>query len=192
MVDDGSRDDTSGDRRGIRAAGARGAPGAARNRDGRQPLQSAERPRRCWRYSTPTTSGRPTSSRCSSPCWSADPDVDAVFGHAREFISPELGAEERAAVRTREIRPFRAKSTMLVRRSFVDRVGPFDTALATGEFVDWYTRAEDLGMRAVMLDEVVLRRRIHTGNHGRGPDRRSSDYVRIARRTLQRRREASQ
>ena len=46
-----------------------------------------------------------------------DPDVDAVFGHASEFTTPELGAEERAAVRARESQPFRAKSTMLARRS---------------------------------------------------------------------------
>ena len=121
-----------------------------------------------------------------------DPDVDAVFGHASEFTTPELGAEERAAVRARESQPFRAKrrcSRAAASSTGSGRSTP-RSRLATSS--TGYTRAEDLGLRAVMLGEVVVRRRIHTGNHGRSPDHRPGDYVRIARRTLQRRREASQ
>ena len=46
------------------------------------------------------------------------------------------------------------------------RVGPFNPALRLGEFMDWHSRATDLGLREHRLEQVVLRRRIHGGKHG--------------------------
>jgi hypothetical protein len=79
---------------------------------------------------------------------------------------------------------------MLAHRSLVERVGPCAENLRVGEFVDWYSRAQDLGARDAMLSEVVLRRRLHLDNLGR-QEAGSPDYVRVVRDALMRRREAS-
>ena len=121
----------------------------------------------------------------------ADPDLDAVFGHGREFASPDLDGAERAALRVREgPSPFRAKGTMLARRELFDRAGPFDPTWRVGDFVDWYARAEEAGMRSLMLDEVLVLRRVHKTNMTRD-GAAQLDYARVARAALQRRREAT-
>ena len=123
----------------------------------------------------------------------ADPELDAVFGCVREFFSPELDDAERERIVLREgNHPTRVRGSMLARRELFDRVGPFEEALRVGEFVDWHDRAERLGMRSRMLDEVVLHRRLHATNHGRRADASRLDYVRVARAALQRRRAAEE
>jgi hypothetical protein len=79
-------------------------------------------------------------------------------------------------------------SSMLIRRESFDRVGPFRTDIKLGEFVDWYMRASEKGLRSRMLAEVVLRRRIHDSNTGLRHRDSSSDYVRLLKNALDRRR----
>ena len=97
----------------------------------------------------------------------AEPAPDAVFGHVREFISPELDAEAAAAVRApSEPGPSHLLGAMLIRREVFERVGPFSVDLKLRQGVDWYARAVDAGLRETMLDRVVLERRLHTTNSG--------------------------
>lgn len=118
----------------------------------------------------------------------ADSTLDAVFGHAREFQSPDLTPAERAEVEPRPgNHPVRLRSTMLAWRALFDRVGPFDESLRVGEFVDWHARASELGMRSRMLEETVLHRRLHASNLGRRAAGDRIDYVRVARAALRRR-----
>ena len=75
-------------------------------------------------------------------------------------------------------------------RSAFDRVGPFSTTYVTAECLDWFLRAEEVGIRSEMLPEVVLRRRVHDDNLGiRRRDARI-DYVRVLKAALDRRRRA--
>jgi glycosyltransferase involved in cell wall biosynthesis len=120
-----------------------------------------------------------------------DPGLDLVFGHATEFVSPELDQDRRAGLVPRAAQPFRAKSTMLARRTAFDRAGPFDESLVNGDFVDWCARADEAGLRSAMLDRVVLRRRLHPASHTRRHVQNHTDYVRIAREALLRRRAES-
>lgn len=117
-----------------------------------------------------------------------DPALDAVFGRIAEFVSPELSREQRAAVRVQG-EPVRARlrGAMLARRTLLDRVGRFDEDIPVGDFIDWYARAEDAGVRAVLTDEVALHRRVHLSNMGRAASDPGLEYVRVARRVLQRR-----
>lgn len=121
----------------------------------------------------------------------ADDGLDAVFGRVREFHSPDLPANERDRVLLRAgEHPMRLRGAMLARRELLDRVGAFDESLTVGEFVDWHDRAARAGMRSLVLDEVVLHRRLHASNHGRRTAGDRLDYVRVARAALQRRRAA--
>jgi hypothetical protein len=77
---------------------------------------------------------------------------------------------------------------MLIRREAFDRVGPFREDLRIGSVLEWAGRAKGL-LSERMLNEIVLRRRLHGANIGlvqRGSAR--EDYLAIARAALERRR----
>jgi glycosyltransferase involved in cell wall biosynthesis len=114
---------------------------------------------------------------------------DAVFGHVEQFLSPDLSAEQAARLEWQPgAMPARLPGTILIRRETFEEVGCFSTALRIGEFVEWYGRATELGVRDVILPTVVLKRRIHANNSGILHRHARSDYVRAIKSTIDRRR----
>lgn len=90
-----------------------------------------------------------------------------VFGHVQQFVSPDLDADVARRLRCPpELMPGYMISALLVRKDTFDLVGTFETRWLAGEFLDWCLRATDLGIRTVMLPDLVLRRRLHRTNHG--------------------------
>jgi glycosyltransferase involved in cell wall biosynthesis len=121
----------------------------------------------------------------------ADPALDMVFGHAEQFISPDLSEAERAQLHgARESQSAKLKGTMLVRSASFERVGEFQTRWTLVDFIDWYARAQERGLHETMLDEVVLRRRLHRSNVGRIHSDSRADYARAVGAALRRRRES--
>lgn len=119
----------------------------------------------------------------------ADPGLDLVFGHVEQFVSPELDAAERTRIHCPPgSQPGVFKGTMLIRRAAFERVGAFSNELPPTDFVDWYARALDAGLRSLMLPVTVARRRLHGANTGRSVDR--ANYARIMRAIMERRRAA--
>ncbi len=119
----------------------------------------------------------------------ADPELDMVFGHVREFVSPELSAEARSAVRPPAApSPWTAPNLMLIRRASFDRVGPFATDAGVADLVDWYARAAEASLKSLVLPEVVLERRLHTSHSGLRERNANADYLRVVRATMERRR----
>ena len=117
-------------------------------------------------------------------------DVQLVFGHLVEFLSPERADELGASLRvSTDPVPGLIATTLLVRRAAAERIGPFDERLRVGEFVEWMARARDLGLATRMLPEVVARRRVHGGNTVL--TRPNTDYLRAIKSTLDRRRRAA-
>ncbi|HLJ59352.1 MAG TPA: glycosyltransferase family A protein [bacterium] len=118
-----------------------------------------------------------------------DPALDMVFGHARQFHSPELVERTKARIAgAGAVLPGFVLGTLLVTRASFDRVGPFPTHTRVGEFLDWYARANDERLKSVLLPEVVLLRRLHTGNLGLRERDARADYVQILKASLDRRR----
>jgi glycosyltransferase involved in cell wall biosynthesis len=119
-----------------------------------------------------------------------DPSVDIVFGHVSEFVSPELDEESRKSVRqpAAEPMPWMAPNLMLIRREAFERVGPFSETLRVGVTVDWFARAQEAGLKHVMLPEVVLERRLHLQNNGLRERDSRSQYVHVLKAALDRRR----
>lgn len=121
----------------------------------------------------------------------ADPSIDAVFGQVRQFVSPEVPAEAAARYAvTGEPIPGLNRGTMVIRREALERAGKMETDLSVGEFVSWYMRAVDAGLRMKMLPQVVYERRIHGGNTMIRERDAQTDYLRIVKATLDRRRAA--
>jgi glycosyltransferase involved in cell wall biosynthesis len=123
----------------------------------------------------------------------AEPELDMVFGHVREFVSPELDEATRRSIRppAPEPMPWTSPNLMLIRRSSFERVGPFSTAFRVGVTVDWFARASEAGLRYRVLPEVVLERRLHTQNNGLRERDARSQYLQVLRAAMERRRMTS-
>lgn len=123
----------------------------------------------------------------------AEPSVDVVFGHVREFVSPQLTDEEQARVRppAPEPLPWTAPNLMLIRRAAFERVGPFSEELRVGVTVDWFARASEAGLKSVMLPEVVLERRLHLENNGLRERDSRAQYLQVIRAAMERRKASS-
>jgi glycosyltransferase involved in cell wall biosynthesis len=90
-----------------------------------------------------------------------DPTLEAVFGFAEQIVERE--GEAAFSIGTQ---PARLPSAMLIERSALLRVGPFDSRLRLGMVVEWYARARDAGLKETVIPDVVYRRRIHSENLG--------------------------
>jgi len=131
----------------------------------------------------------PDKLACQCAELEADSTLDLVFGHAEQFISPELDETTRARLCCPEgSAPGFVAGAMLVRREVFLSAGPFETRWELGEFLAWFTRVREIGRRERMLDRVVLRRRLHETNQGRKKRGHYPDYARILKAALDRRR----
>jgi glycosyltransferase involved in cell wall biosynthesis len=118
-----------------------------------------------------------------------DPSLQAVYGHVREFVSPDVEAEARAHLRPPLDRIAGCLPTnMLMRRDAFLRVGGFATDLRVGVTVDWSARAQELGMATVLLDDVLFERRLHAANNGLREQEHRRHYLRVVKAALDRRR----
>ena len=192
VVNDGSNDGTEDVARGYGDAVVYGhqpnaGNGAARNHAVR--LASGE----LFAFLDADDRFTPDKLRLQQEVLEARPDVDIVFGHVREFVSPELSAEEQALVRppTPGEVPWTAPNLMLVRRESFERVGPFSEELRVGVTVDWYARARDMGLQSHMLPTLVLERRLHLTNNGLRERTSRNQYLEVLKASLDRRRAAA-
>jgi glycosyltransferase involved in cell wall biosynthesis len=118
--------------------------------------------------------------------FSAVPELDMVFTGVDQFVSPELEGVELPEQQAPSERG-RMASAVLMRADVVARVGEFRTDVRVGEFIDWYDRAVAAGCRIDHVDAMLVRRRIHRSNSGRG-DR--ADWTGVVKQMLDRRRAA--
>jgi glycosyltransferase involved in cell wall biosynthesis len=117
------------------------------------------------------------------------PEIDCVYGLVEQFISSEIDPAARATLHCPVgAQPARSAGTMLVRRNVFDRIGFFDVSLKIGETIDWFARFEERGLIAAAVDLVVLKRRIHATNTVIKEKHRQSDYLKILKASLDRRR----
>ena len=118
-----------------------------------------------------------------------DPEVGLVFGHVERFISPDLSTGERSRIKLpAESAPGLLRGTLLVRRTAMEAVGGYVEHEKLGEFIDWYARAQDRGIRHAMLPDVLMRRRLHASNRSGAAAGDHGDYVGVVREILKRRR----
>jgi len=125
--------------------------------------------------------------------WQANPAVDMIFGQARQL---RHGTEWNEGVKDSkyngsELMAGMVPGTMLIRKDDFFRVGLFRTDLKVGEFIDWYTRAIDAGLKPLTLPNLMLWRRVHDTNQGIRERQSVTDYARVLKASLDRRRAGS-
>ncbi|MEI9989063.1 MAG: glycosyltransferase family A protein [Rhizomicrobium sp.] len=113
-----------------------------------------------------------------------------IFGQVVQFVSPDLNTEEQARLKF-DPTPSAAifASALLLRNADFELAGPFDTSLRVAEFIEWYGRAQDIGISTVVLPEIVCRRRLHRDNMGRRDLGNRVDFARVMKRIIDRRRQ---
>lgn len=119
-----------------------------------------------------------------------DPALEMVFGQALQL---QNGPEWEAGVRDNNpaaagLVPGLVPGTMLIKRAAFFRVGKFPGGLKVGEFIDWYARAVELQVGSLVLPDLFLWRRIHDSNQGVRERQSVSDYARVLKASLDRRR----
>lgn len=110
----------------------------------------------------------PDKLKIQSAVLSREKDLEAVFGFVQQFVSPDLNLEiAQKYIVPDAPQPGISKNSMLIHRRAFERIGRFNEQLATSDFVEWYARANVLGLRWRMLPELVALRRHHPNNAGR-------------------------
>ena len=115
-----------------------------------------------------------------------NPSLDAVFTHQKNF------AENKAAEGLTFIRepvPGYMAGTLLIRTSSFFKVGLFNREIRKGYFFPWYDRLNLLGLKQMLLPELLYHRRVHGKNISIGKDNKDyKDYF-SAIRAVRRQRE---
>jgi glycosyltransferase involved in cell wall biosynthesis len=78
--------------------------------------------------------------------------------------------------------------TLVVRRIVFEQIGDFDTAYRISCDSDWLARAKDAGIPMSILPDVLLFKRIHSGNQSSDVRGTQSELLSILRRSIARRR----
>ncbi len=135
----------------------------------------------------------PDKLRCQMACLAQDEALEAVFGHAEQFLESDAPAAVVAGLTDdRRIIPSQLPTAMLIRRVAFDRVGGFDESSRIGAVVDWYHRAVGAGLRTHMVSDVVVRRRLHANNIGWQQRAVAKNaYLDVVRRAVERRKAAA-
>jgi glycosyltransferase involved in cell wall biosynthesis len=117
------------------------------------------------------------------------PEASFVSGLVEQFFDPAYAPPPGSQVPATSTGCV-AGSILIRTRDFL-RVGPFNPALRLGEFMDWHSRATDLGLREHRLEQVVLRRRIHGANTVLRCRNSAGDYLAAMKAHLDRKRRAA-
>jgi len=115
------------------------------------------------------------------------PELDMVFGHVQQFHTPELkDSLESKITFAAEVMPGYSCGSMLARRESFLRAGFFDPDRRMGEFIEWYLKAGEAGLKGAMMPDILLRRRLHENNMGVRLRDQRSEYLRIIKASLDR------
>jgi glycosyltransferase involved in cell wall biosynthesis len=119
----------------------------------------------------------------------AEPRLQLVFGHVRQFVSPDLDAGAADGLRVPvDPQPGQHLGAMLARREAIEAIGPWPEDVRISDGLTFLLRAGELGLEQEMLAETVMLRRVHGGNHSldNRDDRR--EFALLLKRSLDRRR----
>lgn len=115
-------------------------------------------------------------------------DIDCVFGYMQNFVSEDIACEQREG---KEEVPGYVASGGLFRRKCFELVGNFDESLRLGIFIDWYMRAEEMGIKHILNRETVVLRRIHNNNMTANADNARMQYLYVIKSAWKRRKNES-
>ena len=114
-------------------------------------------------------------------------EIDLLFGQMKPFLSPELTPDATSKFDDRIMDACNC-SALLTKKSTFEKVGPFTWEPKNVEFIEWFSRAQDLGLKHAYLPEIVFHRRVHLSNTVNDRAHMKSVYVHALKQILDRRR----
>ena len=115
-------------------------------------------------------------------------DIDFVFGSVEQFFCNELSQAKRENwICPSGISLGYLAAAGLFKRDCFERAGLFNQEYRIGSFIDWFMRAEEVGLKHGLIPNLVLRRRIHGNNTGMNSPNAKKSYVQIVTAALKRR-----
>jgi glycosyltransferase involved in cell wall biosynthesis len=127
----------------------------------------------------------PEKLRLQKAALDADAALELVFCHMSQFR--ENAPEEAFAIGGQQVQPSPLISCMLARRTSFDKIGPLRMDLKA-EFVDWYLRAGEASLKMRTLDDLLVKRRLHSANFTLANADLRREYVHLLKASLDRRR----
>jgi glycosyltransferase involved in cell wall biosynthesis len=122
----------------------------------------------------------PRKTEWQIDAFEADPSADIVYGHVRQFLSPDCEPELAARLRIpEEPQPGVLLSALLAPRRVFDLIGPLTPELNVSDVLEWFLRSRRLGLREVLLPQVVTHRRVHDANHSHRHKANRAEFVRL-------------
>ena len=118
-------------------------------------------------------------------------ELDFCVSHIRNFWMPELADEEARLGDHPKTQPLPGyiSGTLLAKRSSFEKVGLFNSELDHGDSLDWFLRAREKGAVGEVITEVLVDRRMHSGNISRLQEKQSrNEFLTILKRSLDKRR----
>ena len=118
-------------------------------------------------------------------------DLDFCVSHIQNFWMPELADEEARLGDHPKTQPLPGyiSGTLLAKRSAFEKVGLFSSELDHGDSLDWFLRAREKGAAGEVITEVLVNRRMHSGNISRLRQQHSrNEFLTILKRSLDKRR----
>jgi glycosyltransferase involved in cell wall biosynthesis len=118
-----------------------------------------------------------------------EPALDISFAHIESFISPDVSDQvKRLRYCPPGPIPGFIPSTLLVKKPSFEKAGLFDSRWKNGESIDWLCKAQEAGLKVGILEDILVKRRIHETNKGAlAPSTTKSEYLTILRESLARR-----
>ena len=95
------------------------------------------------------------------------PEAGACVTHVQNYLVPELEAQVKAALDTKETlrpKPGYLAQTLLARREVFKVVGDFNDSAGAGDATDWFLRARDAQVICGLLPDTLTFRRLHRNN----------------------------
>jgi glycosyltransferase involved in cell wall biosynthesis len=94
-----------------------------------------------------------------------NPDAELIGGLMKNFFSPEI---EHLLIKKYKLPPEMSScfsSAMVLKRSLIEKAGLFDPAIKKGDWIDFMSRINLLKPKKIMLDKILVLRRIHDKNN---------------------------
>ncbi len=119
-----------------------------------------------------------------------DENLAIVSGHVEQFLNDENEELSSRIPEGQEVMPGYVAGASLIKRKVFDDVGLFDETLTLAEYIDWFSRVKDAGYSFKLIDNIVLRRRVHGSNIGVQKRDKLHDYTKVLMASIKRRRES--
>lgn len=113
-----------------------------------------------------------------------------VCGYVRQFMSKDVDENENRIPEGAEIMPGYVVGASLIKKEVFEKIGLFNEDLILADTVDFFARAKDANLSIKIIDDIVLKRRIHTSNVGLRHRDKRFDYTKVLMASIKRKRES--